>query len=225
MNVRTIYSLTVAAMLVAPPPAAAQTSGANAAALPAWTAFKKTNDTIKDYTETVTTHEVQGGKTEDRVYHFSYQKPTYARSAIVSGPGHGGEAVWHGGDQVKGHQGGFLSGIKLVISIHDGRATDLRGKTIDAAFYPSIIAAMDGNGGKMTEEPGPTVDGAATDSVVLIPSDPSKVRGLTKDVIVISRTTHLPVEHMGYQGAQLVEDEKFTDVKLNPGLPESTFEM
>ncbi len=195
-----------------------QTSG------PAWDAFVKADQGIKDYTETVTTHEVLGDKTEERVYHFSYQKPSYARSEIVSGPGAGGAAVWHGGDKVKGHQGGFLSGIKLVISENDSRATDIRGKTIESAFFPWMIEGFE-KGGKMSEAPGPTVDGVATDAVTMIPSDPAKSRNLTKETILLSRTTHLPVEHMGWEGDKLVEQEMFTDQKINPGLPHDTFEM
>jgi len=228
LNVR---PLTTFALIVAlgAPLAALEEAPAGAtdasAAVPAWVAFKKANDAIKDYTETLTSHEVSGTKTEDRVYHFAFAKPTLARSSVISGPGRGGEAVWHGGDTIRGHQGGFLSGIKLTLSIHDGRATDIRGKTIDAAFYPTIIANMEGDGGKISGEPGPVIDGAPTDEVVLTPADPSKDRGLTKDVLIFSQTTHLPVEHLGYQGSQVVEDDKFTDIKVNPDLPESTFEM
>ncbi len=215
----------LALALVAPVAGLAQTSaGSGTASPPAWEAFKKANESIKDYTETITAHEVKGSDVQDRVYHFSFAKPAFARSAIVSGPGSGGEAVWTGGDHVRGHQGGFLKMIKLTIPIDDSRATDLRGKTIDAAFFPTMIASFE-SGGTISEEPGPTVDGVPTDAVSHVPPDPSKVRGLTKDVFLISRTTHLPVEHLGYEGSQLVEDDKFTDQKINPGLPPSTFEM
>jgi hypothetical protein len=44
-------------------------------------------------------------------------------------------------------------------------------------------------------------------------------------VLVISRTTHLPIEHLGYEGTQLVEDERFTEQKVDVGLPASTFDM
>jgi hypothetical protein len=224
-NVIARAPLALALALVAPVAGLAQTSaGSGSTALPAWEAFKKADESIKDYTETITAHEVKGSDVQDRVYHFSFAKPAFARSAIVSGPGSGGEAVWTGGDHVRGHQGGFLKMIKLTIPIDDSRATDLRGKTIDAGFFPTMIAAFD-SGGTLAEEPGPTVDGSPTDAVSHIPPDPSKVRGLTKDVYLISRTTHLPVEHLGYEGTQLVEDDKFTDQKINVGLPPSTFEM
>jgi len=215
----------VVALLV-PAPIFAQNAAGNAASpsLVAWEAFKKANESIKDYTETIAAHEVKDGKTEDRVYHFSFQKPTNVRSEIVSGPGSGGAAVWHGGDHVKGHQGGFFRGIKLSIPINDARATDLRGKTIDASFYPTMIADFETNG-KLSEVAGEPVNGTPTDDVTMVPGDPAKVRNLTKEVLVISRATHIPVEHLGYENAQLVEDEHFTDIKLNPGLPESTFEM
>jgi outer membrane lipoprotein-sorting protein len=224
MNLRTLTNAAAAAVIVcavAPRGAGAQ-SGTTYP--PAWEAFTKTAATITDYTETLTAHEIKGDRTEDRVYHFAFAKPAHARSEIVSGPDKGSVAVWNGGDTVRGHKGGFASFIKLTISVHDPRTTDLRGKTIDAAFYPTMIADYE-SGGKLTEEPGTAVDGTPTDDVVLTPSDPAKLRNLTKDVLVFSRATHLPIEHMGYEGTQLVEDEHFTDIKVNPSLPESTFQM
>ena len=205
--------------------ALAQAGGAsNGDALPAWEAFKHANESVKDYTETLTAHEIKDGHVEDRVYHFWFAKPALARSEIVSGPGSGSAAVWHGGDTVRGHKGGFLAGIKLTLSVNDSRATDIRGKTISAAFFPVMIASFEGNG-KVSEAPGQPVDGAPTDDVTLIPADPAKERNLTKEVIVLSRATHLPVEHLGYEGAQLVEDEHFTDQKINVGIPPGQFEM
>jgi hypothetical protein len=207
-----------------PAPGSAETPAGGSAALPAWDAFKKTADALKNYTETLTAHEVKGGRVEDRVYHFAFAKPALARSEIVSGPGSGGAAVWHGGDTVRGHKGGILSAFKLTISIDDPKATDLRGKRIDAAFFPTMIAGFEREG-KLSEAPGTPVDGSPTDDVTLIPTDPAKVRNLTKEVLVISRTTHLPIEHLGYEGTQLVEDEHFTDQKVDVGLPPSTFDM
>jgi len=195
-----------------------------APALPAWDAFVKANAAIDDYKETVTAHEISGTKTEDRTYHFFYKKPSYARSEIVSGPGSGGAAVWHGGDKVKGHLGGLLAGIKLVISEHDARATDIRGKTIEAANFAWMIDGFN-HYGKLSEAPGPPVDGVETDAVTMIPDDPAKVRNLTKETLLISRTSHLPVRHLGYEGDKLVEQETFSDQVINPGLPLSTFDM
>jgi outer membrane lipoprotein-sorting protein len=205
--------------------ALAQAPGAASAdALPAWEAFKRENESIKDYTETLTAHEIKDGRVEDRVYHFWFAKPALVRSEIVSGPGSGSAAVWHGGDTVRGHKGGFLAGIKLTLSVNDPRATDIRGKTIGAAFFPVMIASFE-NGGKLSEAPGQPVDGAATDDVTLTPADPAKERNLTREVIVLSRATHLPVEHLGYEGAQVVEDEHFTDQKINVGIPPGQFDM
>jgi len=202
-----------------PYPTHVQTSGR------AWDAFVKADDGIKTYTVTATTHEVSSsGQTQDRVYQFSYEKPYYARSAIVSGPGTGSVAVWHGGNIVKGHLGGLLSGLNLTIPENDPRAVDIRGKTIEAAFYPWMIAEAEASG-KMSEGPGPTVAGVPTDAVTMIPTDPSKVRGLTKEALYLSKATHLPVEHLGWTGTEKVEDETFSDVQVNPALPFSTFEI
>jgi hypothetical protein len=105
---------------------------------PAATAFLDAWAKVDSYTDTIVSHETDGKTTQDRTYHFAYLKPHYARIDIVDGPGKGGGAVWQGGDTVHGHQGGFLSGIKLQVSIHDSRAVSLRGDTIDYASFESM---------------------------------------------------------------------------------------
>ncbi len=199
-------------------------TAANANDLPGWQAFARTVDRINDYTMHVTTHEVQGTSVEDRVYACSYAKPGFARSEIASGPGRGSAAVWHGGDTVRGHAGGFLRGIKIDVPEHDRRATDLRGNTIEMGYFPTIVKTFESIG-KLSESPGPIVAGEETVAVTLVPAEPARERDLTREVLVISEQSHLPLEHLGYQGDTLVERESFTDYVIDPALPPSTFEL
>src|SRR5580658_2765900 len=90
---------------------------APAAAGSAENAFFDAWSKIDSYTCTITAHETKGTDVQDRVYHYAYLKPHFARIDIVDGPGKGGGAVWTGGDSVRGHQGGLLSGIQLNVSI------------------------------------------------------------------------------------------------------------
>ncbi len=191
--------------------------GAFAAEPAAATAFLDAWAKVDSYTDTIVSHEVKGTQTEDRTYHFAYLKPHYARIDIIDGPGKGGGAVWAGGDTVHGHQGGFLSGIKLQVSIHDGRAVSLRGDTIDYASFESaaqqIKAAKDITQGTT----------AGLDSVT-ITYPAGAADGVTKRVIAFSKTTHLPAERISYAGDQVVKDEKYSDIKLNVGLKPDDFQ-
>ena len=173
---------------------------------------------VPSYTATIKAHEVKGSDVQDRTYHYAYLKPHFARIDIIAGPGRGGGAVWRGGDTVSGHQGGLLSGVHLTISIHDGRAVDLRGGTIDEASFENIAqnirdAASATNG----EE---TVNGTAYDTVTVPYKD---ANGATKRVIFLSRTTHLPVRRTTYAGDAVVTTEDFSDVNTAANLKESDF--
>jgi len=53
-----------------------------------------------------------------------------------------------------------------------------------------------------------------TDAVTLIPSDPAADAHLTREVIEISRTTHLPTRILGYEGSMLARKIDFTNVHL-----------
>jgi outer membrane lipoprotein-sorting protein len=176
---------------------------------------------IDDYTATIATHETNGKDTQDRVYHYAYKKPHFAKIDIIAGPGRGGGAVWTGGVRVKGHQGGFLSGIKLTVAITDGRATSLRGDTIDRGSFQSI--ADDLKSGKAesvtTIE---TVDGVPCDlvSIDLHPATPDAV---SRSLVAFARTTHMPVRRTSFAGDAQVKQEDFSEVKLNAGLTEADF--
>jgi hypothetical protein len=186
---------------------AAPTSGPAAAFLSTWAS-------TPSYTADIKVHETKGSDIQDRTYHIAYLKPHFARLDITGGPGKGGGAVWKGGDTVSGHQGGFLSGIHLTVNIHDGKAVDLRGGTIeDASFQnmaddiakaPTLTASEDG----------------ALDGVTFPFTDPN---GATKRTIWFSKTTHLPVRRVTYAGDTIVIDEQFTNVNPAAGLKESDF--
>jgi len=186
-------------------------TGPAAAFLDAWSK-------VSSYTDNIKIHVVKGTDVQDRTYHYAYLKPHFAKIDITGGAGRGGGASWKGGDTVSGHQGGILSGVHLNISIHDARAVDLRGGTIDEASFDNIAdniksAASATNG----EE---TFAGTSVDTVTIPYTDPF---GATKRVIFLSKTTHLPVRRVTYAGTAIVIDETFTDVNTAANLKESDF--
>lgn len=193
---------------------------AASAANPAETAFFDAYAKITSYTATVTDHEVKGTDTQDRSYHFEYLKPHFARIGIESGPGKGGGAVWTGGDTVRGHQGGLLSGIQLTVSIHDGRAVSLRGDTLLRAGFGSVVDDLKASN-NVTESNG-TLEGKDVD-VLSAPLAAADSMGVTKHVVYLSKSTHLPVQRNTYAGDQLVKTEKWSDVNTNANLKETDF--
>ena len=170
------------------------------------------------YTGNIKVHETKGTDAQDRTYRYAYLKPHFAKIDITGGPGRGGGASWSGGDTVSGHQGGILSGIHLKVSIHDGRAVDLRGGTIDEASFENVAenikAAPSATAGEES------FGGASYDTVTIPFKDQINA---TKRVIFFSRATHLPARRVTYAGDAVVIDEQFTDVNTAANLKESDF--
>lgn len=179
---------------------------------------------VNDYSCSIVVHETLGSQVQDRRYDFWFKKPTLAKIEIVSGPGRGSGSVWHGGDTVLGHQGGLLRGIKMTVSLHDSRAVSLRGDTMDTASFGNILSAFQSNmRGTLTESAGETIDGKPTDMLSMKIADPAQEKGVTRDVLYLSKITHLPVRRVRYAGDAIVKQEDFVNVKLNPGLKDSDF--
>jgi len=181
-------------------------------------AFLETWSKIPSYTCKIKVHEAKGADVQDRTYDYAYLKPHFAKIDITGGPGRGGGAAWKGGDTVSGHQGGFLSGIHLTISIHDGRAVDLRGGTIDEASFQNMADELRNAASEQTAEE--QYNGAAVDVVTFAYSD---ANGATKRAVFLSQATHLPVRRVTWAGTAIVEDEQFTNVNTNANLKEGDF--
>lgn len=205
-SIASLAVLSLAAALLGAAP-----SGAAAAFLDAWAK-------IPSYTCNIKAHLVKGTDVQDRTYHYAFLKPHFAKIDITGGPGRGGGAVWKGGDTVSGHQGGILSGIHLNVSIHDGRAVDLRGHTIDQGSFENIAQSIKDAASVTSGEE--TFGGTVYDAVTYPYKDDA---GGTKRTVLLSRTTHLPVRRMTYEGDKVVETEEFTDVNTSANLKESDF--
>jgi outer membrane lipoprotein-sorting protein len=188
---------------------------------PAIAAFDKAFAGITDYTCVLHVHEAKGTMTQDRVYQYEFMKPHYVKTLILDGDGKGSGGVWIGGDQVSGHQGGFLSGIHLKISLHDPRAVSLRGVTIPEGLLPRIVDDYATIPGKLTQVEGGKIQGVDTDRIELKVTDPASNNGISDQILYVSKETHWPVRQIMYAGPQIVLDENVTDLKTNVGLTQA----
>ena len=193
---------------------------------PAFAAFVKAFAAVSDYRDQIVVHETNddGSQTEDRTYAYMWKRPTSAKIDIIDGPGKGGGVVWTGGDKGTGHQGGILSGIKASISINDPRATSLRGDTLEVASFEWELKHFLSMPGTLSDSPGPALEGGATTAVTLTVTNPKTNGNVSKDVLYLSNTTHLPTRREQYVGSRLVKTETFKDVKVNNGFTASDFQ-
>ena len=117
----------------------------------------------------------------------------------------------------------MLSHFHLKVDLHDHRAVSLRGYTIPDGLLNNEFDKYKEIKGELTQRSGPEIDGQATDEVELKPADPAAVAGVTRMVIYLSKSTHLPVKQQRYEGDKVVAEETFYDVKTNVGLSDSEF--
>lgn len=220
MQHRNLALAAIAALLVA---FAAPHAARAAQDAPAIDAFDAAFAGVTSYTFKLHAHEVQGTSTQDRVYDYSFMKPHFAKTLIESGDGRGSGGVWAGGDQVSGHQGGFLSGIHLKVGLHDRRAVSLRGYTIPEGLPQNIVATYTTIKGDLTQSDGGTVGGVDTDLLDLKVADPASNGGVSEQKLYLSKTTHWPVREIYYQGSTIVLDQSFTDYNLNANLTQNDF--
>jgi hypothetical protein len=144
---------------------------------------------------------------------------------VISGPGRGGVAVWHGGATLRGHQGGFFGFVKMTLDIHDARAESLRGDTIASAYFGYHLTHFETTKGALSEAPGPEIDGDTTDAVTLDIADPGADHDVSREVMYLSRTTHMPLEIDRFEGALLVKTDIFSRFEPNIGLTDADFEV
>jgi outer membrane lipoprotein-sorting protein len=197
---------------------------AAAATTPAISAFDHAFAKIDSYTVKVRAYEVLGTQTQVRVYQYWFKKPDLAKTAILSGPGAGGGGVWKGGDTVSGHRGGMLSFLHLTISIHDPRATSLRGYTIPEGLLQNEVDEFKEIPGTLSQHDGPSIDGAPTDEVDLDVSNPAANGGVVRMQMYLNKVTHWPVRQVRLgAGNQILADATFYDLQIDPGLKDSDF--
>ncbi|HTU69143.1 MAG TPA: hypothetical protein VMF11_02390 [Candidatus Baltobacteraceae bacterium] len=199
-------------------------AGARAAqTAPGIDAFNAAFAQVNSFTFKLHSHETKGTAVQDRVYDYSFMKPHFAKTLIESGDGRGSGGVWAGGDQVSGHQGGFLSGIHLKVGLHDGRATSLRGYTIPDGLPQNIVAAYTSVPGELAQGPGGKINGVPTDLLTLKVADPASNGGVSLQKLYLSQETHWPVRQIFYAGDTVVLDQSFTDYNFNANLTQNDF--
>ena len=139
---------------------------------------------------------------------------------VTAGDGKGSAAVWRGGDTVTGHQGGWLSMVKLNLNIHAHLATSLRGTTIADANWGALYDHLTTlKASSMTAD----VSNQTTTITVMV-ADPASDNSVTKEVMVLGKDS-LPIEFDQFEGDQQVKRVTYADVKLNVDLPASTWSI
>jgi outer membrane lipoprotein-sorting protein len=171
---------------------------------------------ITGYSARISIFDQKGTQSQNLVFDYTFQKPSNVTVDIVTGPNAGVNLAWDGGSSVVAHHGSGLAAMfKKTISLHDPLVTTLQGSSIDQLSFGAILAHGQQGAGTLSESPGETIDGVATNAVTLTVADPATDTGLTRETVELSTLTNLPMRVLGYEGSALVRKVDFSNVKLH----------
>lgn len=202
------------ALIAAAPPKTGSASAIIARFASAW-------NNLRSYTCTWSVHEVKGTRVQDRMYHIFFQKPLNTRAEVVAGDGKGSAAVWTGGDRVRGHQGGFLSLIRMTLGVNNRLAVSLRGATISQVNMGWLLSHLQSIGVVNFAVTQQGVNSVLTARV----QEPSPDADVVREVYVFA-PSGLPLEGSQYGEHDVVlKHVVYSDYQLNPVLPSSTWQI
>jgi len=133
---------------------------------------------------------------------------------IIAGPHHGSVVSWTGGPEESVKLPGMMGLIPVHGPLRDSKFLSLRGNDIRVAELQTILDCYAAHRDSMVEMPGPIVDGDPTvsisvsskDGVMCDGNDWDQERAVTRDEVLISKTTGLPRRRIRYEGTTLVEE-------------------
>jgi outer membrane lipoprotein-sorting protein len=170
---------------------------------------------INAYSATITVFERKGEQLQNLVFDYTFRKPSGVTLQARSGPNSGATLHWDGGSTVVGQRkSGLIGWFKKTFSLHDPVVTTIRGASVDELSFGAILAHAEQARGAISESSGEEIDGTATDAVSLIPAVPDPSAALSREVVEISKATHVPARILGYEGTLLVREVKFSNVKI-----------
>jgi hypothetical protein len=199
-----------AAPIAAPSPSAESTAAQQELAT-----FASEWSRISAYRATVTVFEQSGQNVQNVVFDYTFRKPSDVTVHVAEGPNAGVTLTWSGGETVVARRGSGLAALfKRTLSLHDPLATTIRGSSIDQLSFGAILAHAQGTAGTLSAAKENASDGSSATSVTLEPAVAATDAALTKEIIEISSTTHLPVRVLGYDGTTLVRKIDFSNVTV-----------
>jgi hypothetical protein len=195
---------------------------AAAAVGPEWNAYAQIVESANTFIVVIHSVQQRDQYKFDKTLKITSRKPNYALCEIVDGDGKGSVVLWRGGTKIQAHTGDEHSAIIVVLPRHNRRVVDLVGIGCGDTM-PDYIVGYATHNGTLSEAPGPTIDGQATDDVTwtLNPGDQFWV---TKEHFFISKASHLIVATKGYHGDDAIEESQW-QITVNPVVPYSTFDL
>lgn len=171
--------------------------------------FAAAVSSLQGYTTSIHLFEKRGSETENAVYRYAYTKPSDVTMQIVSGPNAGASVAWNGGASVSAGKGsGFAGMFRKSVPLADPLVTSLRGYTVSDLSFPSILKHAQTTAGTLSATQA-ALGGVRTDILTLEVADPARDNDMTREVLYLDASTHLPRRIDGFVGTTLVRSYSF----------------
>jgi hypothetical protein len=112
--------------------------------------------------------------------------------------------------------------VAITVDKHDPQATTIRGLAFDESDLQATLEKMQFH---LAESDCSLVEGAGFYELVFEPRDPSRNRGVTRDVIRLDMATLLPVSTDSYEAERHVQHAEWSSYILDAGLPDELFDV
>jgi outer membrane lipoprotein-sorting protein len=188
--------------------------------------LEETVNKITDYQCRLFEWGYKGTEYEKKTINFYFKSPGKIRVDIIEGNrlfDAGSVAVLTSGNLVEGKKGGLLSGFVAKLDKKDPLIASVRGTAIDEIGLPGILAKLKFH---LTHSVN-TVWILSTGNYYLtaIVKDPSLNGGVSKEVLILDKTTFLPVKMEGYEGDKQVVYAEWSSYIFDAGLPPELFNL
>jgi outer membrane lipoprotein-sorting protein len=178
-------------------------------------AFARALAGVTKYSATVTIFDQKDAQTQNVTFDYTFSKPSNVTVHVIAGPNTGITLYWNGGSTIVAHRGsGLVAMFTKTLSLHDPLVTTLQGESIDQLSFGAILSHAQQEVGRLSLAPGGVINGVPANTLTLVPAVSADHAGLTREVVEMSTTTHLPMRVLGYDGSTLVSNIAFSNIKL-----------
>jgi hypothetical protein len=178
--------------------------------------------TTPAYAYTVSATEFSGARVESTTFEIQYDSRTQTEHIhVAAGPGAGSNITWTGGDHISVRPPGIIHVLTVSFDIRNPKVMSMRGNDIRTGVLTRVVACYRAHADRLTTE---RADLSGQSLVALVMSDPAGIHcgvedgdtGVTRDRILVSPTTSLPVLRERYAGNTLVERWVISDLHATP---------
>lgn len=182
-------------------------------------------ETVDDYRCLYSSFAVKGNRRENVLMRYFYKRPGWIRAEILRGD-HKGTVLLARRGKVRVRPRGILSITSFTFQADHPRVTDLRGNRLEetcwAYFIDEHLRELDWLSLVSTRRE--TVDGREARVLEAISSDPARTRGIAREILWVCAAEDILLRFEMYDSQDRpVQKGRFSEIVLNPGLPDSLF--